>query len=149
MNKLVGITLGAASAYCIVRFLQMQNVSDKTNIILVNPRVHDVNLGGLYIRREVQVKNQTINSVRIAKPVVSLKTNGGLLSQSNAENIQIYIKPLDIAIIDTIELRIGWMRLVVYVWSWIWFLLCYFKFCLICDFNGEIVVWVDGFKPFG
>jgi hypothetical protein len=112
MNKLVGITLGAATAYGIVRFLQMQNVSDKTNITLVNPRVHDVNFGGLFVRTEVQVNNQTINSVRITKPVVSLKTNGVLLSQSNAENILIFIKPLGVTNIDTIELRIGWMSLV-------------------------------------
>ena len=40
MNKWVGITLGAATAYGIVRYLQMQNVSDQTNITLVEPRVH-------------------------------------------------------------------------------------------------------------
>jgi hypothetical protein len=85
MNKWVGITLGAAAAYGIVRFLQMQNVSDKTNITLVEPRIHDVNLAGLYIRTEVQVNNQTINSVQITKPVVSLKSKGILLSQSNVE----------------------------------------------------------------
>jgi hypothetical protein len=48
MNKWVGITLGAAAAYGIVRYLQMQNVSDKTNITLVEPRIHDINLAGLY-----------------------------------------------------------------------------------------------------
>ena len=111
MNKWVGITLGAAAAYGIVRFLQVQNVSDKTNITLVDPRIHDVNLGGLFIRTEVQVNNQTINSVRITKPVVSLKSKGVLLSQSNAENKLIVIKPLGITQIDTIELRIGWMSL--------------------------------------
>jgi hypothetical protein len=111
MNKWVGITLGAAAAYGIVRFLQMQNVSDKTNITLVEPRIHDINLAGLYIRTEVQVNNQTINSVQITKPVVSLKSKGILLSQSNAENKLIFIKPLGITKIDTIELRIGWLTL--------------------------------------
>jgi hypothetical protein len=111
MNKLVGITLGAAATYGIVRYLQMQNVSDKTNITLVEPRIHDINLAGLYIRTEVQVNNQTINSVQITKPVVSLKSKGVLLSQSNAENKLIFIKPLGITKIDTIELRIGWMSL--------------------------------------
>ena len=111
MNKLIGITLGAAAVYGIVRLLKMQNVSDQTNITLVDPRIHDVNLGGLFIRTEVQVNNQTINSVRITKPVVSLKSKGVLLSQSNAENKLIFIKPLGITQIDTIELRIGWMSL--------------------------------------
>ena len=111
MNKWVGITMGAAAAYGIVRYLQMQNVSDKTNITLVEPRIHDINLAGLYIRTEVQVNNQTINSVQITKPVVSLKSKGILLSQSNAENKLIFIKPLGITKIDTIELRIGWLSL--------------------------------------
>ena len=111
MNKWVGITLGAAAAYGIVRFLQMQNVSDQTNITLVEPRIHDVNLAGLYVRTEVQVNNPSRNSVQITKPVVSLKSKGVLLSQSNAENKLIFIKPLGITKIDTIELRIGWMSL--------------------------------------
>ena len=45
MNKLVGITLGAVAVYGIVRLLKMQNLGDQTNISLVNPRVHAVNLG--------------------------------------------------------------------------------------------------------
>jgi hypothetical protein len=43
--------------------------------------------------------------------VVSLKSKGILLSQSNAENKLIFIKPLGITKIDTIELRIGWLSL--------------------------------------
>jgi hypothetical protein len=43
--------------------------------------------------------------------VVSLKSKGVLLSQSNAENKLIFIKPLGITKIDTIELRIGWLTL--------------------------------------
>jgi|GEM_PF-2196878 len=121
MNKWVGITLGAATAYGIVRYLQMQNVSDKTNITLVEPRIHDINLAGLYIRTEVQVNNQTINSVQITKPVVSLKSKGVLLSQSNAENKLIFIKPLGITTIDTIELRIGWLSLAGYPSTIFWF----------------------------
>jgi hypothetical protein len=47
MNKLVGITLGAAAVYGMIRLLRMQNVGDQTNITMVNPRVHAVNLGGI------------------------------------------------------------------------------------------------------
>jgi hypothetical protein len=111
MNKWVGITLGAATAYGIFRYLEMQNVSDQTNITLVNPRVHTINLGGLYFRTEVEVNNPSRNSVQITKPVVSLTSKGVLLSQSNAENKLIIINPLGVTKIDTIELRIGWMSL--------------------------------------
>jgi hypothetical protein len=111
MNKLVGITLGAAAVYGIVRLLKMQNVSDQTNISLVNPRVHSINLGGLTFRTEVAINNPSKDSVTITKPVVSIKSNGKLLSQSNAENKEIIIKPLGVTQIDTIELQIGWMML--------------------------------------
>jgi hypothetical protein len=112
MNKLVSITLGAAAAYGIVRYLQMQNVSNQTSFRLDNPRVHDVNLGGLYFRTEVEINNPLLNSVRMTKPVINLTSNGVLLAQSNAENKTIVIKPLGMTQIDTIELRIGWISLV-------------------------------------
>lgn len=111
MNKLVGITLGAAAVYGIVRLLKMQNVSDQTNISLVNPRVHSINLGGLTFRTEIAINNPSKDSVTITKPVVSVRSNGKLLSQSNAENKEIIIKPLGVTQIDTIELQIGWMTL--------------------------------------
>ena len=111
MNKLVGITLGAAAIYGIVRLLKMQNVSDQTTILLVNPRVHTINLGGLTFRTEVAINNPSRDTVTITKPVVSVKSNGKLLSQSNAENREIIIKPLGVTKVDTIELQINWMTL--------------------------------------
>ena len=111
MNKLVGITLGAVAVYGIVRLLKMQNVGDQTNISLVNPRVHAVNLGGLSFRTEVAINNPSKDSVKITKPVVSVKSKWKLLSQSNAENKEIIIKPLGVTQIDTIELQINWMTL--------------------------------------
>jgi hypothetical protein len=111
MNKLVGITLGAAAVYGIVRLLKMQNVGDQTNITLVNPRVHSINLGGLYFRTEVAINNPSKDSVKITKPVVSLKSKGKLLAQSDAENVEISIKPLGVTQIDTIELQINWLIL--------------------------------------
>jgi len=111
MNKLVGITLGAAAVYGIIRLLKMQNVGDQTNITLVNPRVHSINLGGLYFRTEVAINNPSKDSVKITKPVVSLKSKGKLLAQSDAENVQISIKPLGVTQIDTIELQLNWMTL--------------------------------------
>ena len=111
MNKLVGITLGAAAVYGIVRLLKMQNVGDQTNITLVNPRVHSINLGGLYFRTEVAINNPSKDSVKITKPVVSLKSKGKLLAQSDAENVEISIKPLGVTQIDTIELQLNWMIL--------------------------------------
>jgi hypothetical protein len=111
MNKLVGITLGAAAVYGMIRLLRMQNVGDHTNITMVNPRVHAVNLGGLSFRTEVAINNPSKDSVKITKPVVSVKSKGKLLSQSNAENKEIIIKPLGVTQIDTIELQINWMTL--------------------------------------
>ena len=73
MNKLVGITLGAVAVYGIVRLLKMQNVGDQTNISLVNPRVHAVNLGGLSFRTEVAINNPSKDSVKIISSVNSNK----------------------------------------------------------------------------
>ncbi len=111
MNKLIGITLGAAAIYGMVRLLKMQNVSDQTNILMVNPRVHAINLNGLIFRTEVAVNNPSRDTVTITKPVVSVKSNGKLLAQSNAENKEIIIKPLGVTQIETIELQINWMTL--------------------------------------
>jgi hypothetical protein len=111
MNKLIGITLGAAAVYGIVRLLKMQNVGDQTNITLVNPRVHTVNLGGITFRTEVSINNPSKDTVTITKPVVSVKSGSNLLSQSNAENKQIVIKPLGVTQIDTVELQINWLTL--------------------------------------
>jgi hypothetical protein len=111
MNKLVGITLGAAAVYGMIRLLRMQNVGDQTNITMVNPRVHAVNLGGLSFRTEVAINNPSKDTVKITKPVVSVKSKGKLLSQSNAENKEIIIKPLGVTKVDTIELQINWMTL--------------------------------------
>lgn len=111
MNKLVGIALGATAVYGIIRLLKMQNVSDQTNITLVNPRVHAINLGGLVFRTEVAINNPSRDSVAITKPVVTIRSKGKLLAQSNAENKEIIIKPLGVTQIDTIELQINWMTL--------------------------------------
>ena len=111
MNRWVRISLGAAALYGIVRLLKMQNVGDQTNITLVNPRVHAVSLSGLSFRTEVAINNPSKDSVKITKPVVSLRSKGKLLSQSNAENKEINIKPLSVTQIDTIELQINWMTL--------------------------------------
>jgi hypothetical protein len=111
MNKLVGITLGAAAVYGMIRLLRMQNVGDQTNITMVNPRVHAVNLGGLSFRTEVAINIPSKDTLKITKPVVSVKSKGKLLSQSNAENKEIIINPLGVTQIDTIELQINWMTL--------------------------------------
>ncbi len=111
MNKWVGIALGATAFYGIVRLLKVQNVSEQTNVALVNPRVHSINLGGLTLRTEVAINNPSRFTVNITKPVVSVKSNSKLLSQSNAESKVITIKPLGVTKIDTIELQVNWMAL--------------------------------------
>jgi hypothetical protein len=112
MNKFVGITLGTAAVYGIVRLLKMENVGDKTNITLVNPRVHSINLGGITFRTEVSINNPSKDTATITKPVVSVKSSNNLLTQSNAENKEIIIKHLlGVTQIDSIELQINWMIL--------------------------------------
>lgn len=111
MNKLIGITLGGALLYGISKLFKMQNVSNKATVGLVNPRIHTVNLGGLSFRTEVTINNPSKDSVTITKPVVSINSNGNLLSQSAAENKEIQIKPLGVTQIDTIELQVTWITL--------------------------------------
>jgi hypothetical protein len=108
MNKVVGLALAGTIVYGIIKLLKMQNVSDQTNITLLNPRVHQINLGGLYFRTEVAVNNPSRDSIDITKPVVSLTSKGKFLAQSNAENKIIAIKPLSVTQIDTIELQLTW-----------------------------------------
>lgn len=86
MNKVLGIGLIGLGAYGLIRLLRMKNVGDSISTNLVNPRIHKVSLAGISFRTEVAINNPTKDSVKITKPVVTLSTNGKLLSQSNSEN---------------------------------------------------------------
>jgi hypothetical protein len=107
MNKVVGIALGAGLVYGIVRLLRMQNVSEVANARLVNPRIHSVTLGGISFRTEVEINNPSRDSVKLTKPVVTLTSKGKMLTQSDAEDQIITIKPLGLTKIDTIELELS------------------------------------------
>mgnify|MGYP000076285587 CR=1 FL=1 len=67
MNKVLEIALAGAALYGLVRILRMQNVSDLTTLSLVNPRVHQVTLAGLFLRTEVAVNNTSQDSVKLTK----------------------------------------------------------------------------------
>lgn len=108
MNKVVGLAIAGTIVYGIVKLLKVQNISELATLSLLNPRVHQINLGGLYFRTEVSINNPSRDSIKITKPVVSLSTNGKFLSQSNAEDKIIVIKPLGVTQIDTIELQLSW-----------------------------------------
>lgn len=108
MNKVLGIALAGAALYGLVRILRMQNVSDLTTLSLVNPRVHQVTLAGLFLRTEVAVNNTSQDSVKVTKPVVTLTSKGKFLTQSVAENKTIEILPLSVTQIDTIEIVLNW-----------------------------------------
>jgi len=108
MNKVLGIGLIGLGAYGLIKLLRMKNVGDSISTNLVNPRIHKVTLQGISFRTEVAINNPTKDSVKITKPVVTLSTNGKLLSHSNSENKTITIEPLNVSQIDTIELVIGW-----------------------------------------
>lgn len=108
MNKLVGIGLIGAGAFGLIQLLRMKHVSDSISTKLMNPRVHKVSLSGMTFRTEVSINNPTRDSITITKPVVTLTTNGKLLTQSASENKTITIEPLNVTQIDTIELTLGW-----------------------------------------
>jgi hypothetical protein len=111
MNKLIGIGLFGAAGLFILRMFRAQNVSDNSTFKLSNPRIHDVNLGGITFRTEIAVNNPTQDSLNMTKPVVSIWSNGKVLTQSLAENKTIQIKPLSVSNIDTIELVLPWTAL--------------------------------------
>ncbi len=111
MNKLIGIGIFGAVGLFFLRMVKAQNVSDNSTFKLANPRIHDVNLGGISFRTEIAVNNPTKDSLNMTKPVVSLWSNGKVLTQSIAENKTIQIKPLSVSNIDTIELIVPWTSL--------------------------------------
>ena len=108
MSKLIGWVIAGGAVVGIVKLLQMQNVSNQSTMKLVNPRIHQVNLGGISFRTEVSINNPSNDSVTITKPVVSLISGSNLLAQSLAENKTIEIRPLGATQIDTIELLLSW-----------------------------------------
>ena len=92
MNKLVGIGLIGAGALGLIQLLRMKNVGDSISTKLGNPRIHKVSLTGMSFRTEVSINNPTRDSISITKPVVTLTTNGKLLTQSTSENNIIVIE---------------------------------------------------------
>ncbi len=111
MNKLIGIGLLTTAGFFLLRIVKAQNVSENSTFKLANPRIHDVNLGGISFRTEIAVNNPTQGSLIMTKPVVSIWSNGKVLTQSLAENKTIQIKPLSVSNIDTIELVLPWTNL--------------------------------------
>jgi hypothetical protein len=111
MNKLIGIGLLTTAGFFLLRMVKAQNVSENSTFKLANPRIHDVNLGGISFRTEIAVNNPTQGSLNMTKPVVSIWSNGKVLTQSLAENKTIQIKPLSVSNIDTIELVLPWTNL--------------------------------------
>ena len=82
---------------------------------LSNPRIHKVDLSGIYFRTEIKIQNPTKNSMTITKPAVTLTTNNKYITSNSPEQKEIVIKPLTTTDIDTIELNIGWTTLAGYV----------------------------------
>jgi hypothetical protein len=83
-------------------------VSDLVTVRLLKPRIHKVDLSGLVFQTEVAINNPTRDSVTITKPVVTLTTNGNMLSQSDSANLSYKIAPLSVTMIDTISLNLAW-----------------------------------------
>jgi len=108
MRNLLRFTLIGVAAYGVYRLLQMKNVSDLVTVRLIKPRIHKVDLSGLVFQTEVAINNPTRDSVTITKPVVTLTSNGNMLSQSDSANLSYKIAPLSVTMIDTISLNLAW-----------------------------------------
>ena len=108
MRNLLRFTLIGVAAYGVYRLLQMKNVSDLVTVRLLKPRIHKVDLSGLVFQTEVAINNPTRDSVTITKPVVTLTSNGNMLSQSDGANLSYKIAPLSVTMIDTISLNLAW-----------------------------------------
>lgn len=115
MNKGLTIGLVGLGVFGLVKLLRMKNVGDSVSTRIVNPRIHKVSLQGITFRTDVSINNPTRDSITITKPVVTLSTDGKLLTQSVSENKTITIAPLDVTKIDTIELTLGWAVIGSYV----------------------------------
>jgi len=115
MNKLLGIGIVGGLVFGAIKLFKMKTVSEKMVSNLSNPRIHKVDLSGIYFRTEIKIQNPTKNSMSITKPAVTLTTNGKYITSNSPEQKQITIQPLTTTDIDTIELNIGWTTLAGYV----------------------------------
>jgi len=115
MNKWLKIGIAGGLVLGAIKLFKMKTVSEKMVSNLSNPRIHKVDLTGLYFRTEIKIQNPTKNSMTITKPAVTLTTNGKYITSNSPEQKEIIIKPLTTTDIDTIELNIGWTALAGYV----------------------------------
>lgn len=115
MNKWLKIGIVGGLVLGTIKLFKMKTVSEKMVSNLSNPRIHKVDLSGIYFRTEIKIQNPTKNSMTITKPAVTLTTNGKYITSNSPEQKEIIIKPLTTTNIDTIELNIGWTTLAGYV----------------------------------
>jgi len=115
MNKWLKIGIAGGLVLGTIKLFKMKTVSEKMVSNLSNPRIHKVDLSGIYFRTEIKIQNPTKNSMTITKPAVTLTTNGKYITSNSPEQKEIIIKPLTTTNIDTIELNIGWTTLGGYV----------------------------------
>ncbi|MFT3738499.1 MAG: hypothetical protein QM786_07055 [Breznakibacter sp.] len=115
MNKWLKIGIAGGLVLGAIKLFKMKNVSEKMVSNLSNPRIHKVDLTGIYFRTEIKIQNPTKNSMSITKPAVTLTTNSKYITSNSPEQKEITIKPLTTTDIDTIELNIGWTTLAGYV----------------------------------
>jgi hypothetical protein len=62
MNKVVGLAIAGTIVYGIVKLLKVQNVSELATLSLLNPRVHQINLGGFSALQRVLSIEKSISS---------------------------------------------------------------------------------------
>jgi hypothetical protein len=115
MRKWLGIGIVGALALGAIKLFNMKKLSDNLVSSLSNPRIYKVNLSGITFRTEINLQNPTSNTMTITKPVVTLTTNGKVITSNSPEQKTFVIKALGTTQIDTIALSVSWATLAEYV----------------------------------
>ncbi|MBU0487427.1 MAG: hypothetical protein KKD31_05690 [Bacteroidetes bacterium] len=108
-----GAVIGGSKLLAAVK---AKNVTDEMNINLVNPRIHKIDAnpltGGIEIRTQVQLQNPTKGKLAITQPFVQILHKGSSIVSSSVQNKQYTVQPLSELTLDTISMKIGWMKLI-------------------------------------
>jgi hypothetical protein len=111
MNTLAKVGLGLLAAFGIYKgykAFSTKKMSEKLNVEVVNPRVHDVKFDGIVLRTDVRLQNPTKGQMTLTQPYVKLFSTGEMIASSKVENKQFVIKPMSEIMLDPISIKVDW-----------------------------------------
>lgn len=114
MNKIAKIGIVGVLMLGAYKLFGMKTLSEKLMIQLSNPRIHKIDMKGIYFRTEILLQNPTKYIMTITKPFITITTNGKYVSGNSPEQKTYKIKALDTTEIDTVEIPISWSVLAGY-----------------------------------